>query len=273
MKDAIEDWRARGVVRRLWRRDKSVWTSADEDKWLGWLGVDLSLKQVSDYQAFAQDVKRAAFTNVLLLGMGGSSLGPEVLALTFGKQSGWPTLRILDSTDPAQIRATAAAIDMTRTLFIVSSKSGTTTEPNVLKDYFFARVVEAVGKDKAGGHFVAVTDPGSALEKTAKADRFRRVLLGQTNIGGRYSVLSPFGLVPAAAAGIDVARLLETAQAMVRSCGNDVRRRTIPLCSSASPRRRWSRRARQGHAFLLAQARRFRRLGRAAHRRVDRKER
>ena len=223
MKDTIEDWRERGVVRRLWRRDKSIWTSADEDKWLGWLdSVDLSLKQVPDYQAFAQDVKRAAFTNVLLLGMGGSSLGPEVLALTFGKQSGWPTLRILNSTDPAQIRATEAAIDVTRTLFIVSSKSGTTTEPNVLKDYFFARVVEAVGKDKAGGHFVAVTDPGSALEKTAKADRFRRVSLGQPNIGGRYSVLSPFGLVPAAAAGIDIARLLETAQAMVRSCGDDV---------------------------------------------------
>jgi transaldolase / glucose-6-phosphate isomerase len=224
MKDTIEDWRERGVVRRLWRRDKSVWTSADEDKWLGWLdSVDLSLKQFPDYQAFAQDVKRAAFTNVLLLGMGGSSLGPEVLALTFGKQSGWPTLRILDSTDPAQIRATEAAIDMTRTLFIVSSKSGTATEPNLLKDYFFARVVEAVGKDKAGGHFVAVTDPGSALEKTAKADLFRRVFLGQPSIGGRYSVLSPFGLVPAAAAGIDVARLLETAQAMVRSsCGDDV---------------------------------------------------
>jgi transaldolase / glucose-6-phosphate isomerase len=223
MKDAIEDWRARGLVRRLWRRDKSVWTSANEDKWLGWLdSVDLSLKHVPDYQAFAQDVKRAAFTNVLLLGMGGSSLGPEVLALTFGKQSGWPMLLILDSTDPAQIRATEGAIDMTRTLFIVSSKSGTTTEPNVLKDYFFARVIEAVGKDKAGGHFVAVTDPGSCLEKTAKANGFRRIFLGQSNIGGRYSVLSPFGLVPAAAAGIDVARLLEAAQAMVRSCGNDV---------------------------------------------------
>jgi transaldolase / glucose-6-phosphate isomerase len=223
VKEGIEDWRARGAVRRLWRRDNSVWTGADEDKWLGWLdSVDVGLKQVADYQAFAQDVKRAGFTDVLLLGMGGSSLGPEVLAMTFGKQSGWPTLRILDSTDPAQIRTTEAAIDVAKTLFIVSSKSGTTTEPNVFKDYFFARTVAAVGKDKAGSHFVAVTDPGSAMENAAKADGFRRIFLGQPSIGGRYSVLSPFGLVPAAAAGIDVARFLETAQAMVRSCGPDV---------------------------------------------------
>jgi transaldolase/glucose-6-phosphate isomerase len=223
VKEGVEDWRASGAVRRLWRRDKSVWTGADEDKWLGWLdSVDVGLEQVADYQMFAQDVKRAGFTSVLLLGMGGSSLGPEVLALTFGKQSGWPTLRILDSTDPAQVRATEAAIDVAKTLFIVSSKSGTTTEPNVFKDYFFARTVEAVGEDKAGSRFVAVTDPGSALEKTAAADGFRRVFQGQPSIGGRYSVLSPFGLVPAAAAGIDVERFLETAQAMVRSCGPDV---------------------------------------------------
>jgi transaldolase/glucose-6-phosphate isomerase len=219
----LEEWRAGGIIRRLWQRDKSVWTGTDEDKWLGWLdSIDQGLEQLSEYQGFAQDVRRAAFTDVLLLGMGGSSLGPEVLALTFGTKPGWPTLRILDSTDPAQIKATESLVDIARTLFIVSSKSGTTTEPNVLKDYFLARVVEAVGKDKAGGRFIAITDPGSTLEKTAQADGFRRIFLGRPSIGGRYSVLSPFGLAPAAAAGIDVARLLGAAQMMAWSCGPDV---------------------------------------------------
>ncbi len=218
-----DDWRAQGVIRKLWRRDKSVWTGADEDRWLGWLdSVDHGLEQLSEYQAFAQDVKREAFTHILLLGMGGSSLGPEVLSLTFGKKPGWPTLRILDSTDPAQIKAIESAVDAARTLFIVSSKSGTTTEPNALKDYFFARAVEAVGKSKAGEHFVAITDPGSALEKIARADGYRRIFHGRPSIGGRYSVLSPFGLAPAAAAGIDVACLLAAARTMVWSCRPDV---------------------------------------------------
>jgi transaldolase / glucose-6-phosphate isomerase len=164
-------------------------------------------------------VQRGGFADILLLGMGGSSLGPEVLAKTFGTKAGWPTLRVLDSTDPAQIRATETALDMARTLFIVSSKSGTTTEPNVLMDYFLARVIEALGKDQAGSRFIAITDPGSALEKTARTERFRRIFLGDPTIGGRYSVLSRFGLVPAAAAGIDVGRLLGSAQMMAWSCG------------------------------------------------------
>jgi transaldolase/glucose-6-phosphate isomerase len=167
-------------------------------------------------------VKRERCTDILLLGMGGSSLGPEVLSLMFERKAGWPALRILDSTDPAQIKAAETAVDLARTLFIVSSKSGITTEPLVLKDYFFARVADAVGRDKTGGRFVAITDPGTPLEETAKADGFRAVFHGQPSIGGRYSVLSPFGLVPAAAAGIDVARLLAITQTMVRSCDPDV---------------------------------------------------
>jgi transaldolase/glucose-6-phosphate isomerase len=223
VKEVIEDWRAHGLVRRLWRRDKSVWSGADEDRWLGWLdSVEEGCRKVGDYQAFAQQVKREGFTDILLLGMGGSSLGPEVLSLTFERKAGWPTLRILDSTDPAQIKATETAVDLARTLFIVSSKSGTTTEPNVLKDYFLARVADTVGRDKTGGRFVAITDPGTPLEETAKADGFRAVFHGRPSIGGRYSVLSPFGLVPAAATGIDVARFLAIAQTMVRSCGPDV---------------------------------------------------
>src|SRR5207253_932371 len=145
---------------------------------------------------FAQEVKREGFTHVLLVGMGGSSLGPEVLAQTFGESPGWPRLRILDSTDPAQIRTVEAEIDPGKTLFIVSSKSGRTTEPNILKSYFFARAADAIGREKAGEHFVAITDPGSSLEQTAAKELFRRVFRGEPSIGGRYSVLSPFGLVP-----------------------------------------------------------------------------
>jgi len=221
--EIVDQWRTQGTVRRLWQRDKSVWTGADEDAWLGWLdSVEACLKEVEHYQSFAAGIRREAFSDVLLLGMGGSSLGPEVLSLIFAKRPGWPALRILDSTDPAQIRATESAVDIAHTLFIVSSKSGTTTEPNVLKDYFFARVAAAVGKSKAGQHFVAITDPGSSLEKIAQADGFRQVFHGIPSIGGRYSVLSPFGLVPAAAAGGDLARFLQIAQTMVRSCGPDV---------------------------------------------------
>ena len=154
--------------------------------------------------------------------MGGSSLGPEVLATTFGHKSGFPRLRILDSTVPAQIKALEGTLDLGKTLFIVSSKSGTTTEPNVFKDYFFKRVADTVGEAKAGRHFVAITDPGSALEKTAKAQNFRKIFFGVPSIGGRYSVLSPFGLVPAAVAGIDVARLMKSARMMMHSCGPDV---------------------------------------------------
>jgi len=157
-----------------------------------------------------------------VLGMGGSSLGPEVLARTFPRKPGFPKLHVLDSTDPAQVRAMEQAIDISKTVFIVSSKSGGTTEPNAMKDYFFGRVAEAIGASKAGHRFIAVTDPGSSLEKTAQRQGFARVFHGEPSIGGRYSVLSPFGLVPAATAGIDVRKLITNTLAMVRSCGADV---------------------------------------------------
>lgn len=221
-KKTVEAWRADGSIRRLWHKDKALWTGADEDKWLGWLRQPTTeAARAGDYAAFAKDVKEAGFADAVVLGMGGSSLGPEVLAETFGPQAGFPRLRILDSTDPAQVRAVEAAIDLKRTLFIVASKSGSTLEPNVFRDYFLARVREAVG-EKAGQHFVAVTDPGSATEKAAKADGFRKVFFGEPTIGGRYSVLSAFGLVPAAAMGIDVQKFLDSALGMVRSCGPDV---------------------------------------------------
>ena len=218
-----EEWRAEGLIRKLWQRDASVWTGGDENKWLGWLdSVAAETQKLDDYAGFRSWVKAQASRDAVVLGMGGSSLGPEVLATTFKQASGFPKLHVLDSTDPAQVRAMAAAVDLAKTLFIVSSKSGGTTEPNVMKDYFFARVGEGVGKDKAGQHFVAVTDPGSSLEKVAKQQGFARIFHGDPTIGGRYSVLSPFGMVPAAAAGIDLQALLDARAAMVRSCGADV---------------------------------------------------
>jgi transaldolase/glucose-6-phosphate isomerase len=218
---STEDWRASAKIRRLWSHDKSVWTGTDEDKWLGWLS-SAAAADTADYEDFAHRVRGQNFTDVVVLGMGGSSLGPEVLAQTFAQQPGFPKLHVLDSTDPAQVRTMQASINIADTLFIVSSKSGGTTEPNVMKDYFFARVSEAIGADKAGHRFIAVTDPGSSLEKAATKQGFARIFHGDPTIGGRYSVLSPFGLVPAAAAGIDVATLLKHTLAMVRSCGPDV---------------------------------------------------
>jgi transaldolase / glucose-6-phosphate isomerase len=218
---STEQWRASAKIRKLWRKDKSVWTGDDEDKWLGWLDSPAEA-DIAGYEDFARRVQGQKFTDAVVLGMGGSSLGPEVLAETFPNKSGFPKLHVLDSTDPAQVRATEDALDIGRTLFIVSSKSGGTTEPNAMKDYFLDRVAKTIGADKAGHRFIAVTDPGSSLEKVATKQGFARIFYGEPSIGGRYSVLSPFGLVPAAAAGIDVRALIEHALAMVRSCGPDV---------------------------------------------------
>lgn len=218
-----DDWRAAGTVRKLWQKDKSVWTDVDEDKWLGWLTSPAAeLDRAADYADYARRVKKQKFTDAVVLGMGGSSLGPEVLAKTFPKAAGFPKLHVLDSTDPAEIRSLEAAIDIARTVFIVSSKSGGTTEPNALKDYFHARVAKAIGADKAGHRFIAITDPGSSLDAEAAMLGYARTFHGDPEIGGRYSILSPFGLVPAATAGIDVTGLLESALVMVRSCGAQV---------------------------------------------------
>jgi transaldolase / glucose-6-phosphate isomerase len=221
--DEMENWRKNGRIRRLWAGDKSLWTGTDEDKWVGWLHiVEEELADVDRLQGFAEEIKKRGFTNLVLLGMGGSSLGPEVLAETFGRQSGWPRFHMLDSTDPAQIRAIERAVDLGNTLFIVSSKSGSTLEPNIFMEYFFDRVGAVRGKEKAGEQFVAVTDPGSSLEGRARQLGFAHIFHGVTSIGGRYSVLSKFGLVVAAAMGIEVKRFLETTQPMERACGADV---------------------------------------------------
>ena len=221
--EELEVWRKDGRIRLLWSGDKSLWTASDEDKWVGWLGVvEQELAGVELLADFAKAVKQRGFTDIVLLGMGGSSLGPEVLGETFGRPAGGPRFHMLDSTDPAQIAAIERAIDLGKTLFIVSSKSGSTLEPNIFMQYFLDRVGAVRGKDKVGEHFVAVTDPGSALDRRARQLGFADVFHGVPSIGGRYSVLSKFGLVPAAAMGLDVARILETTRGMARACGADV---------------------------------------------------
>ena len=220
MKSALDKATKEGWTRRLWAKDATLWPGQDAGKWLGWLGaargecVDPAL-----LKGFRDSVKAAGFTHALLLGMGGSSLGPEVLAQTFGAAPGFPELLILDSTDPAQVTRMAALIDPERTLFIVSSKSGSTLEPDVLHRYFFALAEKALGVGKAGAHFVAVTDPGSKLEATAREQGFWRVFPGESTIGGRYSVLSNFGMVPASVIGLDLDKIFETLAPMVRACG------------------------------------------------------
>jgi transaldolase / glucose-6-phosphate isomerase len=226
---SLQSWGRDGTVAQLWAGDASIWTSADEAKWLGWLGiVEDERKRIGDLVGLATEVRREGFTHVLLLGMGGSSLGPDVFAKTFGHQDGSPELLVLDSTDPAQVRTAERSIDPARTLFIVSSKSGSTLEPNILKQYFFAVAQRAVGAATAGSRFIAITDPGSKLQTIAARDRFRKVALGLASIGGRYSVLSDFGMVPAAAMGLDIGRLLDTTQKMVNACGANVPPATNP---------------------------------------------
>ncbi|HEU4614587.1 MAG TPA: bifunctional transaldolase/phosoglucose isomerase, partial [Kofleriaceae bacterium] len=219
----LEDWRTAGKVRRLWEGDATLWTGRDEGSWVEWLGLaGRERVATSELEAFARQVHELGFTHAVVLGMGGSSLCPEVLARTFGARAGYPELIVLDSTDPAQIATVEARVALATTLFIVSSKSGTTLEPNLLLDYFHARVGEVVGEAAAGGHFVAITDPGTALQKRAESLGFLHVFAGRTGVGGRYSALSNFGMVPAALLGLDVKAFLDRAEIMARSCAPSV---------------------------------------------------
>ena len=216
---AIADWTASDKVKRMWAHDASLWTNTDEAQWLGWL--DIVSQQIADAEKFkslAEEIRAGKFTDALLMGMGGSSLCPEVMDLTFGQVAGFPKMHVLDSTDPAQITATAKKVDLARTIFIVSSKSGSTLEPYIFQQYFYARAKEAVGEKEAARRFIAITDPGSQLEKVAKAEGFRQIAAGVPSIGGRYSALSNFGIIPAAVQGIDVPKFLARAAEMVKAC-------------------------------------------------------
>jgi len=223
VKASIEDWKKNDKVRRLWARDASVWTGNDESNWLGWLNItDDQLAHIQHLKNIAAEAKATGFTHTLLLGMGGSSLCPEVLKMTFGRILGFPELHVLDSTDPAQIKARENAVDLGKTIFIVSSKSGTTLEPNIYKQYFFERVKQVVGEKETGKRFIAITDPGSKMQRVAETDSFRHIFFGLPSIGGRYSALSDFGMVPGAVMGMDIPKLLDNAEEMVHACSPTV---------------------------------------------------
>ena len=214
------DWKASDKIGRLWKGDADVWTGGDEGRWLGWLGLpQAQLAGAARFATISAEAKAEGVTHVLVLGMGGSSLCPEVLRTSFAGRAGAPELLVCDSTDPAQVAAFAAEVPIATTLFVVSSKSGGTLEPNIFQAYFFDRAVQALGAAKAGSRFIAITDPGSAMEKVAAANGFRRTFHGLPSVGGRFSALSDFGLVPAALVGIDAKRLLERAAEMATSCG------------------------------------------------------
>lgn len=213
---AEEKW-----VEKIWAKDASLWKSDDAhraiiDQSLGWLRVPFQmLEKVDELTGFAAEV-RGEYSDVVVLGMGGSSLVSEVTGTVIGAQSGWPKLHVLDSTVPESVLRIERSVDLTRTLFIVASKSGTTTEPAMLFRYFWDRVSSTSGS--AGRQFIAVTDPGTHLERQATELGFRRIFVNWADIGGRYSALSMFGMVPAALAGMDVRRLLERGARAAQAC-------------------------------------------------------
>jgi transaldolase / glucose-6-phosphate isomerase len=223
VKKNLEDWKSGQKVKRLWARDASLWTNQDESKWLGWLAVaDDQVAHETQFQKIADEIHKAGFQHAVLLGMGGSSLCVEVFEKTYGNIPSHPQFHVLDSTDPAQIRTIEKNIDVAKTIFIVSSKSGSTLEPNIFKQYFYERVKQAVGAAEAGQRFIAVTDPGSHMQKVAEADGFRHVFFGVPSIGGRYSALSNFGVIPAAIEGVDLPRFLDRVEEMVHACASAV---------------------------------------------------
>ena len=218
----INDWQNNHKMQRLWAQDASLWTGADEASWLGWLNiVAAQIANAQQFRDFVEDVKQAGCKNILLLGMGGSSLCPEVLKLTFGKVEGFPEIHVLDSTDPAQVKTLENKIDLAHTLFIVASKSGSTLEPNIFNQYFYERVKETVDAEHVGSRFIAITDPGSKMQQVAERDKFRHIFFGLPSIGGRYSALSNFGMIPAAAMGLDTVKFLASAHEMVEACKAD----------------------------------------------------
>jgi glucose-6-phosphate isomerase len=216
LRATFDEWKTENKIARVWSKDASVWTNDDEAKWLGWLdSVAAELSDLQKYRDFAADA--AQFSDVVVLGMGGSSLCPEVLSITFGKRQ----FHVLDSTVPAQIKTLESKLDLAKTLFIVASKSGSTLEPNTFKQYFYERVSEIAGRENAGKQFVAITDPNSKMQKVAERDGFRRIFFGEPQIGGRFSALSPFGMAAGAAMGLDFEDFITRANEMVAACKNE----------------------------------------------------
>jgi transaldolase/glucose-6-phosphate isomerase len=223
VKDAIKKAESEQWIRRIWRKDPTLWKDDEAHQKiicnaLGWVTVvDQLVEHAGDLAAFSERVRKDGFTHAMLLGMGGSSLCPEVFRRTFGHRDGWPELHVLDSTDPATVKSFEERVDLPHTLFVVASKSGTTTEPLMFYKYFFNRTREIKG-DRAGDNFVAITDPGTLMEAMAKGDNFRRIFLNPPDIGGRYSALSYFGMVPASLQGFDFKTLLDRADRVMHAC-------------------------------------------------------
>jgi len=212
------------VVPRIWARDPTVWKRRDEEtaRRLGWLAApEAAAASLAEFEDFRRELAGEGFSHALLLGMGGSSLAPEVFGRIFGPAAGGLELRVLDSTDPEAVLGQVESLPWERTIFIVSSKSGTTLETTSFLKYFYVALARRFGEDRAGRHFAAITDPDTRLEDIATALRFRRVFRGDPEIGGRFSALSPFGLVPAALLGCDLRRFLASAVETAAACRND----------------------------------------------------
>lgn len=221
LESRLRDLDVREVVRRVWNRDGTLWKAEDREipDRLGWLDSPAAAAKVlPDLKAFAASLRGQGLKRAAVLGMGGSSLAPDVYAQLFGLEPGALDLEVLDTTEPESVGAAAGRLPPDKTLFIVSSKSGTTAEVAALLAFFYDRAVQKLGAERAGAHFLAVTDPGTPLEALARELRFRRVFLAPPDVGGRFSALTVFGLLPAALAGIDLDRLLKPAREMAKAC-------------------------------------------------------
>jgi transaldolase/glucose-6-phosphate isomerase len=221
----LKDWDQKNKTVRLWDRDSLLWTGRDESNWLGWLTVvDRQRERLEEFLNFQWEIRARRFKDAVVLGMGGSSLCPEVFSKSFAPVEGFPKVRILDSTDPVQVDQIRRDLDLKQTLFIVSSKSGSTLEPNLFLEYFWEHFwtlvrEEEIDTEDVGRNFIAITDPGSQLEARAKSLGFWKVFYGESEIGGRYSAFSDFGMIPALVMGLDPERIIQETEDMVQACG------------------------------------------------------
>lgn len=219
--EAIKKLNDENVIDRIWKKDFAVWSNEPTEisNRLGWLdSVDVTSKSLNEIENFVDEVRKAGYTHALLMGMGGSSLAPEVFRLTFGVKDGYLDLSVIDSTHPEVVMNYAKKFSPATTLYIVSTKSGGTVETFSFMKFFYNYALHILGKDEVGKHFVAITDPGSGLQKIAEQLLFRKIFLNDPNIGGRFSALSLFGIVPAALIGVDVEKFLSLAKFETLNC-------------------------------------------------------
>lgn len=254
--DVLSRISAAGIVARIWANDYTVWDSRPEEivNRLGWLQLPESMiSQLPRINEFVKSVRREGFTHVVLLGMGGSSLAPDMLSQVFGTQDGYLQLRILDSTHPDSVRRLAEELSDKKTLFIVATKSGTTTETLSLFRYFYQHTTDSLGGDSAGDRFIAITDPDTPLVKIASQCAFRDVFLNDPNIGGRYSALSMFGLVPAALLGVDINSFLGIARSFVAQYSEDLAAEDNPAVQLGSVLGAWALEGRDKATIVLSE--------------------